>query len=145
MPFVAVQRVKAKYVGMSGATPASSNAKRLPRDPRVDVLRGIALIMIFIDHVPGNLLSLVTLRNFGFADAAELFVLLAGFASMAAYGGSFSRDGVVPGLRRVLLRCLHLYLFQALLLVTVLVAGRYLDTQFRQRAGRSMRSSRMPG
>ncbi len=54
-------------------------------------------------------------------------MLLAGFASMAAYGGSFARDGIVPGLRRVLLRCLHLYLFQALLLVTLLiVAGSWV-------------------
>jgi hypothetical protein len=108
---------------MPDAPAVPVDARRLPRDARVDVLRGMALFMIFIDHVPGNLLSLVTMRNFGFADAAELFVLLAGFASMAAYGGSFSRDGIVPGLRRVLLRCLHLYLFQALLLVTVLVVA----------------------
>lgn len=120
----------------------SVSAQRMRRDSRVDVLRGMALLMIFIDHVPGNLLSLVTLRNFGFADAAELFVLLAGFASMAAYGGSFSRDGIMPGLQRVLLRCLHLYFFQALLLVTVLVmAGTWIhnfgtvpesDAQFAQ-------------
>ncbi len=106
---------------MSNATAASIGLRRLPRDPRVDALRGIALIMIFIDHVPGNSLSLGTLRNFGFADAAELFVLLAGFASMVAYGGSFAREGVLFGLRRVLLRCLRLYLFQALLLLAVLV------------------------
>jgi hypothetical protein len=112
---------------MFDAMAVSVNAQQPGRDARVDVLRGLALLMIFIDHVPGDLLSLVTLRNFGFADAAELFVLLAGFASMAAYGGSFSRDGVMPGLRRVLLRCLHLYLFQALLLVTVLiVAGTWV-------------------
>jgi hypothetical protein len=82
-------------------------------------MRGIALVMIFIDHIPGNLLSLITMRNFGFADAAELFVLLAGFASMVAYGGSFARDGVMTGLRRVLLRLLRLYLFQAILLLAV--------------------------
>jgi hypothetical protein len=34
--------------------------------------------MIFVDHIPGNVLSLVTLHNFGFSDAAEVFVLLAG-------------------------------------------------------------------
>jgi hypothetical protein len=85
----------------------------------VDALRGVALIMIFIDHVPGNLLSLMTMRNIGFADAAELFVLLAGFASMVAYGGSFDRQGVLPGLLRVLLRVLRLYLFQVLLLLAV--------------------------
>jgi hypothetical protein len=108
---------------MFDAMAASVNAQQSRRDARVDVLRGMALLMIFIDHVPDNLLSLVTLRNFGFADAAELFVLLAGFASMAAYGGSFARDGIMSGLRRVLRRCLHLYLFQALLLVTLLVVA----------------------
>ena len=83
--------------------------------------------MIFIDHVPGNLLGLFTLRNFGFSDAAELFVLLAGFSSMVAYGGSFDRDGLAVGLRRVLLRCLRIYLVQALLLLTALVlAGTWL-------------------
>jgi hypothetical protein len=112
---------------MLDATATLTSPRRLPRDSRVDVLRGVALVMIYIDHVPGNFVSLVTMRNFGFADAAELFVLLAGFASMMAYGGSFARDGVVSGLRRVLLRCLHLYLFQALLLLTVLiVAGAWL-------------------
>jgi hypothetical protein len=106
---------------MSDPVAASVGPRRLPRDSRVDVLRGIALVMIFIDHVPGNLLSLVTMRNFGFADAAELFVLLAGFASMVAYGGAFARDGVLTGLRKVLLRLLRIYLFQALLLLSVVV------------------------
>src|SRR5580698_5209129 len=115
---------------MFNAMAVTVNAQPPRRDARVDVLRGIALIMIFIDHVPGNLLGLVTLRNFGFADAAELFVCRAGFASMAAYGGSFSRDGMMQGLRRVLLRCLHLYLFQALLLVTVLIVAGYWIRNF---------------
>ena len=93
---------------MPDTTKTSAGKRRLPRDARVDALRGLALLMIFIDHVPGNLLSLVTLRNFGFSDAAELFVLLSGFSSMVAYGGSFDRDGVVVGLRRVLLRCVRI-------------------------------------
>ena len=79
--------------------------------------------MIFIDHLPDNLLSLVTLHSFGFCDAAELFVLLSGFSSMAAYGGSFHRDGALIGLRRVFLRLVRLYLFQAVLLLVVLVGG----------------------
>jgi hypothetical protein len=118
---LAVPGGDAKYARMTDAVTASIGQRRLPRDSRVDALRGLALIMIFIDHVPGNLLSQVTLRNFGFADAAELFVLLAGFSSMVAYGGSFARDGVKIGLRRVLLRCLRLYVFQAILLLLVLV------------------------
>jgi hypothetical protein len=113
--------VDAKYMHMREATKISTGRPKLPRDLRVDALRGLALAMIFIDHIPGNLLSQITLRNFGFSDAAELFVLLSGFSSMVAYGGSFDRDGLAVGLRRVLLRCLRIYLFQAILLLVVLV------------------------
>jgi hypothetical protein len=76
---------------------------------------------MYIDHVPANVLNGFTLRNFGFSDAAELFVLLSGFAAMAAYGRNFERDGHGAGLRRIAMRCLRLYLFQVgLLLVTLL-------------------------
>jgi hypothetical protein len=101
----------------AGATPAG---QRLARDPRIDLLRGFALLTIFIDHVPDNPLNLLTLRNFGFSDAAELFVVLAGVSSMIAYGRCFERDGARPGLRRVLLRCGRIYLFQVGLLLTTL-------------------------
>src|SRR5277367_2014930 len=106
---------------MREPTKIPADLPKLPRDLRVDALRGLALVMIFIDHVPENLLSQLTLRNFGFADAAELFVLLSGFSSMVAYGGAFDRQGVAEGLRRVLMRCVRIYLFQAILLLVVLV------------------------
>lgn len=46
----------------------------------VDFWRGLALVMIFINHVPGNVFSNWTSRNFGISDAAELFVFLAGWS-----------------------------------------------------------------
>ena len=55
------------------------------RDHRIDWLRGIALVSIFINHMPGNRLENWTTRNFGFSDAAELFVLLAGMAAAFAF------------------------------------------------------------
>ncbi len=73
--------------------------------------------MIFVDHIPGNDLNQLTMRNFGFSDAAEIFVMLAGFASMMAYGGTFERHGTLAGLRKIVLRCLRLYLFQVGLLL----------------------------
>ncbi len=91
------------------------------RDLRIDVIRGLALLMIFIDHMPSDLLNRVTLHNFGFSDAAEVFVLLAGFSAMMAYGKSFQRDGAVRGLRRIAARCARIYLFQAGLLLTTLL------------------------
>jgi hypothetical protein len=100
------------------------------RDSRVDVLRGIALAMIFIDHIPGDILNNWTLRNFGFCDAAEIFVLLAGFASMSAYGKCFEREGARSGLRRVGLRCVRLWVFQVGLLVTTLAIRRLWSTHY---------------
>ncbi len=58
---------------------------KVSRDHRVDLLRGLALASIFINHMPGNWLEDWTTRNFGFSDAAEVFVLLAGFAAAMAF------------------------------------------------------------
>ena len=35
------------------------------RELRLDFFRGIALIFIFLDHIPSNLMSWITIRNFG--------------------------------------------------------------------------------
>jgi hypothetical protein len=104
------------------------------RDPRVDVVRGLALMMIFIDHIPGNVLGLVTLHNFGFSDAAEVFVLLAGFSSMLAYGRIFERDGARSGLRRIALCLARLYLFQVGLLLATLGAVLMWTTHYHQQS-----------
>jgi len=61
------------------------------REHRVDFLRGIALATIFINHIPGNLLSHFTPVNFGFSDAAEIFVTLAGFAAAQAYFPTYAK------------------------------------------------------
>ncbi|WP_246784635.1 OpgC family protein [Bartonella schoenbuchensis] len=50
------------------------------RDTRIDVLRSLALLMIFINHIPGTFYEHLTHKNFGFSDSAEIFVLLSGVA-----------------------------------------------------------------
>ena len=59
------------------------------RDVRLDMLRGMALVSIFITHIPGLVFAGLTPRAFGFADAAEAFVLLAGLAAYFAYAPTF--------------------------------------------------------
>ncbi|MCJ2084649.1 OpgC domain-containing protein [Methylobacterium sp. E-005] len=88
------------------------------------MVRGFALLTIFIDHIPRNAPALLTLHNFGFSDAAEIFVLLAGYSSMIAYGGLFRRAGVWSTLIRIAQRCLRIYLFQGGLLFATLVIVR---------------------
>ena len=104
-------------MGTNGGT--SLGAKR---DLRIDFFRGLALVFIFIDHVPGNDLARLTLRNFGFADAAEVFVLLAGFSAVLAYGRTFENEGFRAGTSRVLGRVRDIYLWH-LGLVAVCALG----------------------
>lgn len=62
------------------------------RDHRIDMLRGIALLMIFINHIPETIWENFTSRNFGFSDAAEGFVLMSGIAAGLAYGPAYLGD-----------------------------------------------------
>ena len=55
-----------------GAGPADQN-QQSGRDLRLDLFRGLALWLIFIDHVSPDLLSWFTIRSYGFSDAAEIF------------------------------------------------------------------------
>lgn len=83
---------------------------RTGREHRVDFLRGLALITIFINHVPGNVLSNFTHTNFGFSDAAEVFVTLAGFAAAQAYYPLFERGERYAASMKALHRAGILYL-----------------------------------
>ena len=91
--------------------PVGTTSSGAPRDLQIDFFRGLALIFIFVDHVPGNDLARFTLRNFGFADAAEVFVLLAGFSAVLAYGRTFENDGFRAGTARVLDRVRDIYVW----------------------------------
>ena len=79
------------------------------RDHRIDWLRGIALISIFINHMPGNRFENWTTRNFGFSDAAELFVLLAGVAAAFAFFRRFERGEHAGVAMKALRRAFVLY------------------------------------
>ena len=92
------------------------------RDLRVGFLRGVALLCIFVDHIPGNFFANFTLTNFGFADAAEIFVVLAGYAGFRAYSQPFKEHDWRAGLVQIGGRIRDLYLAHMLVLC-VCVAG----------------------
>lgn len=48
------------------------------RDLRIDLVRGIALLVLVTDHLPGNPLRSLMPVSWGLADMAEAFVLLSG-------------------------------------------------------------------
>lgn len=66
-------------------------APSIQRDPRIDAFRGLALVMIIINHIPGNPWEVLTVRNFGFSDAAEAFFVMSGIAAGIAYSPKIAR------------------------------------------------------
>ena len=95
----------------------------------IDFWRGLALLTIFIDHVPENVFQHVTQKNFGFSDAAELFVFLAGVSVALAYGTRFFEGETVGAVRAVLRRAFTLYWVQiliSLLIIAIFVGAAAL-------------------
>ena len=104
------------------------------RDLRLDACRGLALWFIFIDHIPNNALTWLTLRNYGFSDTSEVFVFVSGYTCMLAYGGALPEEGWLIVVTRALRRSWEIYAAFLLLLIAyfvlIWVAGggsRYFD------------------
>lgn len=96
------------------------------RNLQLDFFRGLALMIIFINHMPANPWYWYTPSRFGFSDAAETFVFLSGFASAIAYGRCFERAGLWLGSVRILHRCGQIYaahLASFLLMALICVLG----------------------
>ena len=103
----------------------------IERDLRLDFFRGLALLFIFIDHVPGNSLSYWTLHAWGVADAAEVFVLIAGISAVMAYAARIEHHGLLSGSRPVLARTRDIYAAHLLLVAIcaggLAIAARYFE------------------
>jgi hypothetical protein len=98
------------------------------RDLRVDFFRGVALWLIFIDHIPGNWIAQFSLRNFALCDSTEVFVLLAGYAAGLAYGRSMDRHGWLFAGADVLRRAWVLYVAHIFLFVVFSAQVSYSAT-----------------
>lgn len=84
----------------------------------IDFWRGLALVMIFIDHVPGNAFAYWTLSAFAICDAAELFVFLAGWALSYATGGPRKPEPAGRVMIRLIARAIEVY--RAQLVITLM-------------------------
>jgi hypothetical protein len=99
------------------------------RDLRLDFFRGLALAIIYINHIPFNWLSQYTPSRFGPSDAAEIFIFLSGYAAWLAYGRTFQKSGFWLGSSRIVLRCGQLYsahLSIFFILALICVIGNHL-------------------
>ncbi|WP_175868540.1 OpgC family protein [Bartonella gabonensis] len=93
------------------------NTQPFHRDTRIDVFRSLALLTIFINHIPGTLYEHITHRNFGFSDSAEVFVLLSGVSLGLSFHARLQHKSFSFIVRKLWYRALQLY-------------GAYLFTSF---------------
>jgi hypothetical protein len=100
------------------------------RDVRLDVLRGLALLIIFIDHIPGIVFAGMTPQAFGYADAAEAFVLIAGLSAYQAYAGKMAQQGLVRGSLPIFNRVWQLYVTHLALVLLVFGIASYAARTF---------------
>ncbi|SIR03970.1 OpgC domain-containing protein [Bosea sp. TND4EK4] len=102
------------------------SAKRT-RDARLDLFRGLAMLIIFIAHVPSNSWNDWIPARFGFSSGAELFVFCSGFASALAFGGVFVKRGWWLGTARILYRLWQIYWAQIGLVLALVALAAALD------------------
>jgi hypothetical protein len=79
------------------------------RDLRLDLMRGIGQWMVFLDHIPYDIVTWLTLRNYGFSDAAEFFVFISGYTAGFVYGPAMAYGQYFAATKRLLKRAWQLY------------------------------------
>jgi len=99
------------------------------RDLRLDLFRGLALWFIFVDHVPDNVVSWLTVRNYGFSDATEIFVYISGYTAVIAYSRMMARQGWMRAAARIWRRVWQLYVAHILLFVAFIAQIAWVSTK----------------
>src|ERR1700748_188754 len=100
------------------------------RDLRLDLFRGVANWAIFLDHIPDNVVNWITTRNYGFSDAADLFVFISGYTASFVYARMMLERGFLVGATRLTKRVWQLYVAHIILFVIYIAAISYLALRF---------------
>jgi hypothetical protein len=100
------------------------------RDLRLDLFRGVANWAIFLDHIPDNVVNWITTRNYGFSDAADLFVFISGYTASFVYARMMLERGFIVGATRLTKRVWQLYVAHVILFVIYIVSIGYVAFRF---------------
>ena len=100
------------------------------RDLRLDLFRGVALWLIFLDHIPENIVSWITIRNYGFSDATEIFIFISGYTAAFVYGSTMLQRGFVLASARILRRAWQIYVAHIFLFTIFMAEIAYVAATF---------------
>jgi len=116
------------------ATGVAASSITLPavgeRELRLDLFRGLALWLIFIDHLPPSFLTWLTIRNYGFSDATEIFIFISGYTAAFVYGRAMTEQGLIVASARILRRAWQIYVAHVFLFTIFLAEISYVATSF---------------
>jgi hypothetical protein len=130
-PLAAEAGVVARDASIAKAdAPAIARPAASERELRLDLFRGLALWLIFIDHLPPNLLTWLTIRNYGFSDATEIFIFISGYTAAFVYGRAMRDAGFVVATARIMRRVWQIYVAHVFLFVIFLAEISYVATSF---------------
>jgi hypothetical protein len=100
------------------------------RDLRLDLFRGLALWLIFLDHIPENIVNWFTLRNYGFSDATEIFIFISGYTAAFVYGRAMRERGFIVSSARILRRAWQIYVAHIFLFTMFMAEIAYVTSTF---------------
>ncbi|HWW48132.1 MAG TPA: OpgC domain-containing protein [Xanthobacteraceae bacterium] len=100
------------------------------RELRLDLFRGAALWLIFIGHLPPNVLTWLTIRNYGFSDATEIFIFISGYTAAFVYGRALTNQGMVIASARIFKRVWQIYVAHVFLFTIYLAEISYVASSF---------------
>ncbi|OAF05290.1 hypothetical protein AYJ54_22910 [Bradyrhizobium centrolobii] len=106
-----------------------ANLAAFHHDARLYLTLGIANWSIFIDHIPNNVANLLTLRNFGFSGAADLFVFVVGYGVAIIHGKMALERGYIVAATRIFRRVWRLYAAYVVLFVIYIDTIAYVASQ----------------
>ncbi len=98
------------------------------RDLRLDLFRGIALWLIFLDHIPTNIVNWITIRNYGFSDATEIFIFISGYTAAFVYSKAMRERGFMVAGARILRRAWQIYVAHIFLFAIYMAEIAYVQS-----------------
>ena len=113
---------------MAMAFPSSTVTSE--RDLRLDLFRGVALWLIFLDHIPENIVNWFTIRNYGFSDATEIFIFISGYTAAFVYGRTMRERGFMLSSARILRRAWQIYVAHIFLFTIFMAEIAYVAATF---------------
>lgn len=105
-------------------------AVKTGRDLRLDLFRGLALWLIFLDHIPNNIVAWFTIRNYGFSDATEIFIFISGYTAAFVYGAAMLQRGFLIAGARIFKRAWQIYVAHVFLFAIYIAEISYVTSSF---------------